>query len=165
MIGRDGGMQVRQRLGPGSRAIWPLRVKCTTLSMQSPGTAAVGIFSLVRLCSPALVFCCPFLPRAGPQHCVGPGTTAAGFPELYNVTRPDRLPQNWSRLRKVSADMVPMLPGLVGAPLCNTCYKQILKGWAVPMPKEVPATGDLHKPIIFLSLDPAFNVRAPHLLL
>ena len=57
MIGRDGGMQVRQRLGPGSWAIWPLRVKCTTLYMHSTGTLQVVIFSLVRLCSPALVFC------------------------------------------------------------------------------------------------------------
>ena len=57
MIGRDGNMQVRQRLQPGSRAIWPLRVKCTTLYMHSTGTVEVGIFSLVRLCSPALVFC------------------------------------------------------------------------------------------------------------
>ena len=31
MIGRDGNMQVRQRLGPGPRASWRLGVKRTTL--------------------------------------------------------------------------------------------------------------------------------------
>ena len=59
MIGRDGNMQVRQRLEPGPRAIWRLGVKCTTLYMHSTGTAEVAISRLVRLCSPALVFCCP----------------------------------------------------------------------------------------------------------
>ena len=147
MIGRDGNMQVRQRLQPGSRAIWRLGVKCTTLYMHSTGTAAVGIFSLVRLCLPALVFCCPFLPRACPKHCVGPGKTPAGCPEFYNVTRPDRLPQNWSRLRKVTEQMVPMLPGLVGAPLCNSCYfTMFMKGTATKISKELPAAGDWHKP-------------------
>jgi hypothetical protein len=59
MIGRDGDMQVRQRLEPGPRAIWRLGVKCTTLYMHSTGTAEVAIVSSVRLCSPALAFCCP----------------------------------------------------------------------------------------------------------
>ena len=59
MIGRDGDMQVRQRLEPGPRAIWRLGVKCTTLNMHSTGSAEVAIVSSVRLCSPALVFCCP----------------------------------------------------------------------------------------------------------
>lgn len=107
----------------------------------------------------------PFVVRLGPQHCVGVGTTAAGCTESYNVTRPNRLPKNWSRLRKVTEQMVPMLPGLVGAPLCNGCYNTILKGTATKRHTELPAAGDWHKPILFISLDPAFNVRAPHLLL
>ena len=49
MIGRNGNMQVRQRLEPGPRAIWRLGVKCTTLYMHSTGTAEVAISSLVRL--------------------------------------------------------------------------------------------------------------------
>ena len=57
MIGRNGNMQVRQRLQPASWATWRLGVKCTTLYMHSTGTVDGGIFMLVRLCSPALVFC------------------------------------------------------------------------------------------------------------
>ena len=57
MIGRNGNMQVRQCLQPGSWASWRLGVKCTTLKMHSTGTVDGGIFMLVRLCSPALVFC------------------------------------------------------------------------------------------------------------
>ena len=57
MIGRDGNMQVRQRLQPASWATWRLGVKCTTLYMHSTGTAELAISRLVRLCSPALAFC------------------------------------------------------------------------------------------------------------
>ena len=57
MIGPNGNMQGRQCLQPGSWASWRLGVKCTTLKMHSTGTVDGGIFMLVRLCSPALVFC------------------------------------------------------------------------------------------------------------
>ena len=165
MIGRDSGMQIRQPPGAcllGNLAT-PSKVHHSLYAFYWDGRGSDFPFSASVLTSARLLL--PFMPRACPQHCVGVGTTPGGCNESYNVTRPNQLPKNWSRLRKVSADMVPMFPGLVGAPLCNTCYNQILKGWAVTMPKEVPATGDLHKPILFISLDPDFNARAPHLLL
>ena len=52
MIGRNASMQVRQRLEHPSQTIWRLGVKRTILYMHPTGTAEVGIFRLVRLCSP-----------------------------------------------------------------------------------------------------------------
>ena len=166
MIGRDGNMQVRPPPGawpPGNLATrstvhhslyafyWDSRGRDFHVSPSVLTSARILL---------------PFMPRACPQHCVGVGTTPGGCNESYNVTRPNQLPKNWTRLRKVSADMVPMLPGLVGAPLCNSCYfTMFMKGTATKISKELPAAGDWHKPILFISLDPAFNVRAPHLLL
>jgi hypothetical protein len=59
MVGRDGNMQVRQRLAHASQTRWRVAVKRTTLYIHPTGTALVAIYRLVRLCSPALVFCCP----------------------------------------------------------------------------------------------------------
>ena len=143
MVGRDSGMQVRQP--PGA---------CLLDNLATRSKAHHSLyafywdsrwwdfhFSTSVLTSARILP--PVLPRAGPQHCVGPGTTPAGCDDFCNVTRPDKLPKNWSRLRKVSADMVPMLPGLVGAPLCNACYNTLLKGTATKRHTELPAAGDL----------------------
>ena len=165
MIGRDGNMQVRPPPGawpPGNLATRS-KVNHSLYAFYRDSRGRDFHVSPSVLTSARILL--PFMPRACPQHCVGVGTTPAGCNESFNATRRDQLPKNWSRLRKVSADMVPMFPGLVGAPLCNTCYNQILKGWTLTMPKEVPATGDMHKPVVFISLDPDFNARAPHLLL
>jgi hypothetical protein len=120
MIGRDGNMQVRQRLQPGSWALWRLGsapvVRCTY--WDGPGRDFH--FSSSVLTSACILL--PFVPHSCPQHCVGPGKAPAGCNEFSNATQPDQEPKNWSHRRKVTEQMVPLLPALVGAPLCNICY-------------------------------------------
>jgi hypothetical protein len=143
MIGRDSGMEVRQ-----------LPVTCHLGNMATRSKVHHSLYAFYwdgrggdfRFSTSVLTSACfllPFVVRSCPQHCVGPGTAPAGCNQSYNVERLDRLPKNWSRLRKVTEQMVPMLPGLVGAPLCNPCYYTLLKGTAAKRHTELPAAGDL----------------------
>jgi hypothetical protein len=156
MIGRSGSMQVRQLPG----AWLPDNVASRNKAHHSlyasywDGPWWDCPFSASVLTSAR--FLLPFVPRSCPQHCVGPGNNSSGCNESYNVKRADGRSKNWSRLRKVSAEMVPLLPGLVGAPLCNICYNTLLKHVAATKPPEVPATGNVSYTSNFAFLRPRF---------
>jgi hypothetical protein len=143
MIGRNGSMQVRQLPGAWLPDNVATRNKVHHSLYAFYWVAPGGYFQFSTSVLTSALFLLPFVPRSCPQHCVGPGYNSSGCYESYDVTRLSRLPKNWSRLRKVTGQMVPMLPGLVGAPLCNACYNTILKHVAAIKPPEVPATGDL----------------------
>ena len=143
MVGRDSGMQVRQPPGPSLLGKLATRSKAHYSVYASYWVGRGGDFHFSTSVLTSAHFLLPFVVRLGPQHCVGPGTAPGGCNESFNVEHLDRRPKNWSRLRKVTEQMVPMLPGLVGAPLCNACYNTMLKHVAAIKPKEVPATGDL----------------------
>ena len=143
MVGRDSGMQVRQPPGPSLLDNLATRSKAHHSVYASYWVGRGGDFHFSTSVLTSARFLLPFVVRLGPQHCVGPGTAPGGCNESFNVERLDRLPKNWSLRRKMSADMVPLFPGLVGTALCNGCYKKIRERLATKTPKEVPATGDI----------------------
>ena len=85
MIGRDGGMQVRQPPGawpPGNLATRSKVHQSSNVSYWD-GRGSDCQFSPSVLTSACILL--PFLPRACPQHCVGPGKTPAGCDDFFTV--------------------------------------------------------------------------------
>ena len=85
MIGRDGNMQVRQP--PGACLLGNLasrsKVHHSLYAFYWVGRGGDFHFSTSVLTSACILL--PFLPRACPQHCVGPGKTPAGCDDFFTV--------------------------------------------------------------------------------
>ena len=163
MIGRDGNMQVRQP--PVTCLLGNLRlgVKCTTLYMHSTGTAEVGISTSVRLCSPALVFCCPSWCAWVPSTAwalVRPRAVATS-PLMSNVlidcrrtgASGEKCRQTWFRC---SLDLSVRLCAMV-------VIRKYGRGWRPKRQRRYRQQVIFHIPVMLLSLEPAFNVWALYL--
>ena len=163
MVGRDSGMQVRQPPGPSLLDIWRLVAKRTTLYMHPTGSAEVGIFTSVRLCSPALVFCCPSWCAWVPSTAwalVRPRAVATS-PLMSNVlidcrrtgASGEKCRQTWFRC---SLDLSVRLCAMV-------VIRKYGRGWRPKRQRRYRQQVIFHIPVMLLSLEPAFNVWALYL--
>ena len=85
MIGRDSGMQVRQPPGACLLRYLATRSKVyhSLYAFYWDGRGSDFPFSASVLTSACILL--PFMPRACPQHCVGPGKTPAGCDDFFTV--------------------------------------------------------------------------------